>query len=181
MKLEKIKGFLSLSRLTNCFISFFSVLIIVLFISRISDVSILSILFKTILGALSVFLITAGGNAVNDYYDIKTDKINKPDRPIPSKIITKKEALYFTSIVFFIGLVFSFFVNTYAFFIALFNIFILIAYSKLKQKTLFGNFIVAYLCGSVFLYTGTILMINFKLFIIFFLLAFLLMLGREIT
>ncbi len=178
---KNIRGFLSLLRLSNCFISFFSVFIVVLLMSKIGGIIYTSFFFKTFLAALAVFLITGGGNAVNDYYDAEIDKINKPKRPIPSKIITKKQALYFTFALFSVGLVLSFFVNVYAFFVALVNIVILTIYSKLKQKTILGNFVVAYLCGSVFLYAGTILMSGFDLVVKLFLLSFFAMLGREIT
>ncbi|RLG14557.1 MAG: hypothetical protein DRN66_01680 [Candidatus Nanohalarchaeota archaeon] len=178
---KKINGFLSLLRPINCFISFFSVFAIIFVLAKITAVAFLPILFESIFAAFAVSLVTGGGNAINDYYDIEIDKINKPSRPIPSKIITRKQALHFAIALFSLGLLFAFFVNFYAFLIALFNTAVLIKYSKIKQKTMLGNFIVAYLCGSVFLFSGTILMAEFELIALFFMLAFFLMLGREIT
>ena len=175
---KKINGFLSLLRPINCFISFFSVFFV---LSKITSTPFSTVFYNSIFAAFAVFLITGGGNIINDYYDIKSDKINNPSRPLPSRIITKKQALHFSLIVFFSGLIFAFFSNFYAFLIALFNIILLIEYSRIKQNTILGNFIVAYLCGSVFLFAGTILMKEFKLIFLFFLIAFFLMLGREIT
>ena len=45
---------------------------------------------------LVVFLISGAGNAINDYFDIRIDSINRPERPIPSGRVKLKEALYFS-------------------------------------------------------------------------------------
>lgn len=42
------------------------------------------ILVPLTLGAISVFLVTGAGNIINDISDLNTDKINHPDRPLPS-------------------------------------------------------------------------------------------------
>jgi geranylgeranylglycerol-phosphate geranylgeranyltransferase len=44
---------------------------------------------------LSTALVTAAGNAINDYYDIDIDSINKPRRPIPSGGVKPGVALVF--------------------------------------------------------------------------------------
>lgn len=31
-----------------------------------------------------VTLVTAAGNVINDYFDVEIDRVNRPDRPIPS-------------------------------------------------------------------------------------------------
>ena len=33
---------------------------------------------------LVVFFITGAGNAINDYFDLEIDRVNRPRRPIPS-------------------------------------------------------------------------------------------------
>lgn len=42
---------------------------------------------------LSVLLICAGGNIINDYYDVESDAINKPHRQFIGKTISAKQAL----------------------------------------------------------------------------------------
>ena len=42
-----------------------------------------------------IFLVTAGGNVINDYFDITIDKVNKPDRALPSGQITQRGALLY--------------------------------------------------------------------------------------
>src|SRR5437016_13823015 len=46
---------------------------------------------------------TAGGNALNDLYDRETDRVNHPDRPLPSGSVTLREARAFTAAAFEIG------------------------------------------------------------------------------
>ncbi|HHQ45229.1 MAG TPA: hypothetical protein ENN13_03725, partial [Candidatus Altiarchaeales archaeon] len=52
--------------------------------------------------ALSASLILAGGNGMNDYFDFEIDRVNKPERPIPSGRITRSDAMML-SIVFFLS------------------------------------------------------------------------------
>lgn len=43
---------------------------------------------------LSAMLITAAGNIINDYFDQKVDKINKPDRVLVGKSISRRIAIF---------------------------------------------------------------------------------------
>lgn len=52
---------------------------------------------------LVVFMVSGAGNAINDYFDIKIDSINRPERPIPSGRVKAKEALYFSYLLFTLG------------------------------------------------------------------------------
>jgi geranylgeranylglycerol-phosphate geranylgeranyltransferase len=71
-----------------------------------------------LLGAFIYAMLNGASNAYNQVSDLKIDKINRPNRPIPSGKISVKEALGFTFAVYSIGLViayiisFSFFVVT---------------------------------------------------------------------
>ena len=49
--------------------------------------------FDFILLLLSVFFIAAGGNIINDYFDVKADRVNKPDRLIIDKYIKRRWAI----------------------------------------------------------------------------------------
>ena len=46
-------------------------------------------------GVLVVFFYTSAANTINDIFDIKTDKINKPDRPLASNQLDKKYGIIF--------------------------------------------------------------------------------------
>ncbi len=60
-------------------------------------------IFLTITGFLSVFLVSASILVLNDYFDVETDKINAPHRPIPSNLVTTNEALLFSILLMLSG------------------------------------------------------------------------------
>lgn len=131
-----------------------------------------------------VFLITGAGNAINDYFDVDIDRINKPHRPIPSGKITKSTALIFSLLLFLVGTIVAFSLNTVCGLIALFNSLLLVLYAlKLKRTVLFGNITIGYLTGSTFLFGGAVFYeyggVN-AVFILF-LLATLATIAREIV
>jgi geranylgeranylglycerol-phosphate geranylgeranyltransferase len=47
---------------------------------------------ELITGVTALMLVNAGSNVLNQVYDFKIDKINKPYRPIPSRVISVNEA-----------------------------------------------------------------------------------------
>ena len=53
-------------------------------------------------GVVTLMMINAGSNALNQVYDAKIDKINKPYRPIPKKIVTKDEARTIAWIIYLV-------------------------------------------------------------------------------
>jgi geranylgeranylglycerol-phosphate geranylgeranyltransferase len=141
-------------------------------------------LFESILVFLTVFLITGAGNAINDYYDIDIDRINKPDRPIPSGRIGLSTALYFSLALFALGTLFAFIINPVCGIIALVNSMLLIYYARTLKRTAFlGNLAVGYLTGSTFLFGGAVFFERGGLEDVFilFLLATLATIAREIV
>jgi len=88
------------------------------------DISLLTIFLTIIPACLCFALLNGASNALNQATDYKEDSMSKPYRPIPKGIISKKEALHislllyiFTILVSFtVNLIFSFFVITIAFF-----------------------------------------------------------------
>jgi geranylgeranylglycerol-phosphate geranylgeranyltransferase len=102
-----------------------------------------------------VFLITAAGNVINDYFDADIDAINRPDRPIPAGTISRRAARGFSVALFLAGILVSFFTNPLCITLAVFNSLLLIAYAaRLKSTPLVGNITVSYLAGSMFLFGG---------------------------
>ncbi|MDO5845383.1 MAG: geranylgeranylglycerol-phosphate geranylgeranyltransferase [Methanocorpusculum sp.] len=102
-----------------------------------------------------VTFICAGGNALNDYFDVEIDTINRPNRPIPSGRVSLRGAFIFSFVLFAAGFVLSFFTGAACIAIALLNILLLIVYSSnFKRMLVFGNVCVAYLSGSLFLFGG---------------------------
>lgn len=68
-------------------------------------------------GMIIAGLICAGANALNDYYDIEIDKINKPDRPLSSGLISRYWGLVFGVICILLGLYWSLLLGRDAFFV----------------------------------------------------------------
>lgn len=141
-------------------------------------------LFKALLSFSVVFLITGAGNTLNDYYDAETDKINHPDRPIPSGRIKQKNAMIFAVSLFISGIIISLFLNPLAFFIAVFAILLLVSYEKsLKNTGLGGNITISILVGLVFIFGGVSIGITdktIKVILVLTFMSFLANLGREI-
>lgn len=104
---------------------------------------------------LAVFLITAAGNAINDYFDAGIDAVNRPDRSIPSGRLRKETAYTFSIILFAGGIITAYFIGIVPFFIAFFNSLLLYFYAfSLKRKVFVGNLSVSYLTGSTFIFGG---------------------------
>lgn len=107
----------------------------------------------SILLFLIVLCITGAGNVINDYFDAGIDRINCPDRPIPSGAIGERTALVYSLLLFLVGILLSFFTNIICIAIAVINSLLLIWYSaRLKGVPLAGNLAVSYLAGSIFLF-----------------------------
>ncbi len=105
------------------------------------------------------FLIIGAGNTINDVFDIESDRINRPKRPIPSKRVSKRKAIAFSVGLFATGILLAGFLNWMVFLIAILNSVVLIAYSSvLQNKILLGNIAVSYLVGSTFLFGGAAVM-----------------------
>jgi len=136
--------------------------------------------FETLLLAISVMLIAAGGYVINDINDVKADEINKPSKVIIGKYISTKFAEFTYIILTALGLLTAAFVGEIAGNYRLMILHTLVAgilwiYSKYVKNTfLLGNILVAVASSAVvltyFIFEslgyikayGDILQINFK-------------------
>lgn len=111
--------------------------------------------FDFFLIVFSTVLIAAAGNIINDYFDVKADRINKPERLIITKHINRKWAILshwiLNVIAFGIAIYLSVRNNTFWYmFIHLLSINALWFYSMyFKRKPFVGNLIVASLTALV--------------------------------
>ncbi len=149
-------SFLRLVRLLNLLIVLVTILGVVIFHAKISNNNLYEFLnFNLFLFILSTLLITAAGNIINDYFDIKADKINKPNRLIVSKNIKRRWAivlhLSFNTIAIIISLYLSLiFKNLLLVLIPFIAINLLWFYSwYLKKKLILGNVTIAFLTALV--------------------------------
>lgn len=103
----------------------------------------------------STVLIAAAGNIINDYFDVKADRINRPERLIITKSIKRRWAILFHWIINFVAFALAVYLS-YLFktfwylFIHLLSINLLWYYSMhFKRTVVFGNITIALLTGLV--------------------------------
>lgn len=137
----------------------------------------------TVFGFLSVFLISASILVMNDYFDVETDKINAPHRPIPSNLVTPNEALFFSLILLLIGIALSYFISIATFIISIILALTGFLYNRFFKKSgLPGNLMVSFSVGMTFIYGGASVDLSFHKMVLFFgLIAALIDLGEEIA
>ncbi|MBW1764077.1 MAG: UbiA family prenyltransferase [Deltaproteobacteria bacterium] len=174
--IQQIFNYFRMMRIGNCLIAFFSILATSFFVSESFELRI-----TVFIGALAALFIMGGGNSLNDYFDYKIDKLNKPNRPIPSGQITRQKALVFSICLFFTGIFLGFFLNIFALSIVFINTCLLIVYAWYSKKLSFAaNILIALMTSSIFIYSGMILnIININI-IVLASSAFFVMTAREI-
>ncbi len=104
-------------------------------------------LLTAILGFVSLFAISGSALILNDYFDIEVDKINAPERPLPSGDVTPTEAIWLAVAASTLGLATALALGIKALLLALFLWVISFLYNwRFKQSGLPGNLMV---CASV--------------------------------
>ena len=106
-----------------------------------SDTGFLLLMFSTL-------LITAAGYIINDYYDVKIDLINRPERVMVGRILKRRVALLWHSMLNMIAVAIGFLLSYIIGLVQLIAAFCLWLYSnQLKRLPFIGNFMVAGLTG----------------------------------
>jgi geranylgeranylglycerol-phosphate geranylgeranyltransferase len=167
--------YIELIRPVNCIIAGIAVLIGYFLVTKQISLE----LFFTIISAI---LICGGGQAINDVYDSAIDKKINPKKPIPSKRVKRKNALYYSLALFVMGVLISTQINLLAFLVALGFSLLLIAYASLMYRIKYvGNVVVA--LGTAFtLIYGAIAGGEISAIVIFFAVsAFFANMAREVT
>jgi geranylgeranylglycerol-phosphate geranylgeranyltransferase len=99
--------------------------------------------------------VAAGANAVNDYFDVEIDRINRPERPIPSGALTTGQAWRAWIIASFVGCACGLVLGTWPFAITVASVALLYLYSRsLKSTPLAGNLVVGLMTGMAFIFGG---------------------------
>jgi geranylgeranylglycerol-phosphate geranylgeranyltransferase len=112
-------------------------------------------------GALTYAMLNGASNAYNQVSDLKIDRINRPNRPIPAGKISIREALGFTFTVYGIGLVIAYIISFSFFVVTAMCLIITTLYSTppiyLKKRFLLSTTTIA-LCQSwLFLLAGWVI------------------------
>lgn len=109
---------------------------------------------------ISTVMIAAAGNIINDYFDVRADRINKPDKVIIGTFVRRRVAIVshwgLNFLAFCIAVYLSYLMKSFWYmFIHLLTINLLWFYSMyLKRRFLSGNIIIAALTGMVPILVG---------------------------
>ena len=188
--MKKLKAIWELMRLGHGVMLFIAILIGSLISQKTLFNNLNLPLLNIFLTFLTALFLEASTFALNDYYDLEIDRINKrTDRPLVRGDLAPKTALNLFYLLFPLGLICSYFVNMTCFLIALITALISVLYDvKMKKIKLIGNFYIAYIMAIPFVFGGATVLgnngfslgaINPAIYVIA-LIAFLAGAGREI-
>lgn len=108
-------------------------------------------LLELLWGAMTLVIVNAASNTLNQVYDYDIDKINKPYRPIPQNIITKDEALTIAWVLYLVTLWRISMLNrgfaTIILIIMLVTIFYSVPPLRFKQRFMISNISIAFARG----------------------------------
>lgn len=136
--------------------------------------------FNVALAVLATILVSSSANAWNDYLDVEIDRVNQPNRPLPSEQVSLRAAKWFSFALAILSLIIAAFINLPSFFIVLGANLLLYLYSlKLKSTVLLGNICVAFISAMSAVFGG-VAAGNPRPTIWLFLIIFVAILGREV-
>lgn len=131
--------------------------------------------------SFSSVLIAAAGYIINDYYDVKIDIINKPDRLVVGKVLSRRQAIFLHTALNLAGIILGLLVSPALAIVNFSAAFLLWWYSNyLKRLPLIGNISVSFLSALTILVLALIYPANTKVIAIYAGMAFLISLAREI-
>lgn len=138
---------------------------------------------ELILGFSSVFLISAASLILNDYFDLESDRINAPERPLPAGLVTERDVILLFLGVTIVGLVASASLSFISLLVGLLSWTVGFLYNwRFKKSGLPGNLMVSFSVGMTFIFGGMAVGRPFETVVWFFgILAALINLGEEIA
>ncbi len=114
-----------------------------------------SIAPRLIQAALSAAFIAAAANSLNDVLDLEIDQVNRPERPLPSGLVSGRMAKAVWGLGTGAGIVLAFFLSPIHVTLALAAVGLMIVYNAyLKRTLLLGNIVVALVIGLTLVYGG---------------------------
>ncbi len=135
-----------------------------------------------IFGFLTASLMMAGTMVANDVYDVEIDRVNSPQRPLPSGTIKTREAIVLAVALSAAAIGFSALLGPWTFLTALLALFLMVYYNTRGKKTgLIGNAVVSFNVALPFFYGGLAVNSIRPLLFTFSVVAFLANFGREVA
>lgn len=100
------------------------------------------------IGSLSMASLAAAGNAHNDLLDLAADRVNRPDRPLPSGRLPPRAAAWTAGLLYAASFALAFLLGTSQGNLAMGMGILLVLYNlRLKTLPLLGNLAVSLLCA----------------------------------
>lgn len=137
--------------------------------------------WRLLLLCASSALIAAGGYVINDYYDVKIDLVNNPNRVVVGRSVPRRHAILLHGLLSVVGIGLAVFVSWWIVAINIFSVSLLWFYSNLLKRLPFvGNFAVALLTGLSIGVLNILYDVFNPLVIVYAVFAFFMTLVREI-
>ena len=137
--------------------------------------------FRLFLLCFSTVILAASGYIINDYYDVKIDYVNKPERVIVGKVLKRRVVMIYHTVLNFTGIAIGAYLSWAVGLIHLLSAILLWFYSnQLKRMPFIGNFAVAALTGMSIFIVGLIYVKPLGLVILYSVFAFAFTLFREV-
>jgi 4-hydroxybenzoate polyprenyltransferase len=126
-------------------------------------------------------MIAAAGYIINDYYDIKIDLVNKPERVVIGQGITRRYAILFHTVLSMSGVCIGLFLDWRIGLINFVSAFLLWWYSNdLKRQPFIGNLVVSLLTALAIVIVDALYRTGNYLIVIYASFAFFMTMIREI-
>ena len=173
----RLGAYVSIVRLPNCIMIGLAVVI-----GEAIALGGLPPLASSLSGFLTASLMMAGTMILNDIYDLSTDRVNNPTRPLVSEKIRLSEARILSVLFSAVSIVFAIVLGLYTTLIALLALYLMVYYNTRGKRTgLLGNMVVSFNVALPFFYGGVAVNNLRPLLFVFSTLAFLANLGREVA
>ncbi len=136
-----------------------------------------------LLGFGAVFLISAAALILNDVFDVESDRINAPHRPIPAGMVSVRDVVIFSTLVTLSGFLLAYLIGPGALLVAILVWIVGFLYNwRFKKLGLAGNLMVSFSVGMTFIFGGIAVGHPFAVPVWFFALwTFFINLGEEIA
>ena len=175
-----MSGVLKLIRPINCIMGIVGVLIGAM-VGVGLDAFSAQYIFEISVGCAIVYFFMAAGNMMNDYFDRDLDRINHPERPIPSGMLQAKDVITSAALIYVLLMILGILVNLMMLIILVIALILMIVYEvSLKGRGFVGNITISLLVAMLFMF-GAAAVSEFGVVIFLSLLAFLATLTREIV
>lgn len=131
--------------------------------------------------SLSTVFIAAAGYIINDYFDVKIDLVNKPDRVVIGRYLKRRVAIGAHQLLSVIGCLIGLYLSRWVFVIDVMSVSLLWFYSaQFKRQPLIGNIVISLLTALSFIVLAVYYRQNAQMLLIYALFSFGISLIREI-